>query len=975
MRLHCEGREVHEGLRAGTHFGQARRRALCALRGEKCAGLFCCGTSATLTTVNFPLLLPLLAFAAAAHAADMFPFQLPWDDATESATNVSWLNDKPAGAAGFVHVKDGHLFAGGKRLRIFGVNTCFAANFPDKAMAPKVAARMAKFGINCVRFHHMDMLSAPAGIFAQDGRTLDPGQLDRLDFFIAELKKNGIYADLNLHVSRTYPDRTRAEKKGNPDYDKGVDNFCAAMIALQKDYARDLLTHVNPYTGHRYADEPAVALVEINNENALGFQWWAGQMDDLPAPYLIELESLWTEWITKKHGDDEAARKAWRVGERVEGEDLLHHAKEDAHASGSAGGPPAVPGVSPGTSNVTPPAQRDTSSPGGRTSTPSASRGTRDAAGGTPALPDANRPKNAWNFEQHGDAVAKHTEKDGIITVDVEKSGTESWHVQFSATPLAVQAGTYEVRFRVRSAKETTLTVALQQSHEPWKILGSANVKAGADWREVSATIKATEADANARLTIGGMGTVTGTFEFRGFSLRTAGMDGSLAREGARIPIIRKRDLARTTPAKQRDWQEFIWDTETAYWNGLRDFLKKDLGVKAPIVGTQGFWSPGHVQAGMDVIDSHAYWHHPDFHGRGWNADVWSVKNEPMAGAPDGGTLPGLAAQRVAGKPFLCTEYNHPAPNTHSAETFPLLCSFAALQDWDGVFAFSYSHRGPGEWAQETFNNFFDIDRHPVKMATLPAAVISFRMGNGGIASERYEFRTSYRLTLLEALEKGPRNSDGFTGASALKAFDYRVAYSDKLIDMDDGPAPAPAEPPQGRAPKNASPKPVRAPTAVSWAPNWHAVRMHTPRSGTFVGPKLEGDQPARLGALTLLTAGTTRQNWACYQITVLDRDERADFSTAKRILITATGDIENTGMGWKDAAKTSVGRDWGKAPVLVEGPAAKIELPGGGKFKAWALDERGQRRAEIPVAMDRGIATLEIGPQWKTLWYEVVRE
>ena len=65
------------------------------------------------------------------------------------------------------------------------------------------------------------------------------------------------------------------------------------------------------------------------------------------------------------------------------------------------------------------------------------------------------------------------------------------------------------------------------------------------------------------------------------------------------------------------------------------------------------------------------------------------------------------------------------------------------------------------------------------------------------------------------------------------------------------------------------------------------------------------------------------------------------------------------------------MGRDWGKAPVLVEGPTAKIELPGGGKFKAWALDERGQRRAEIPVAN----GTLEIGPQHRTLWYEVERQ
>ena len=32
------------------------------------------------------------------------------------------------------------------------------------------------------------------------------------------------------------------------------------MIALQKEYARDLLTHRNPYTGNAYVDEPAVAL-------------------------------------------------------------------------------------------------------------------------------------------------------------------------------------------------------------------------------------------------------------------------------------------------------------------------------------------------------------------------------------------------------------------------------------------------------------------------------------------------------------------------------------------------------------------------------------------------------------------------------------------------------------------------------------------------------------------------------------------
>ena len=106
----------------------------------------------------------------------------------------------------------------------------------------------------------------------------DPGQLDRLDYFIAALKRHGIYANINLHISRNYwegedfPDglasnRERQEKL--PNYGKGLDKINDQMIRMQRDYARALLTHVNPYTGTNYAKEPCVAIVEINNENSL----------------------------------------------------------------------------------------------------------------------------------------------------------------------------------------------------------------------------------------------------------------------------------------------------------------------------------------------------------------------------------------------------------------------------------------------------------------------------------------------------------------------------------------------------------------------------------------------------------------------------------------------------------------------------------------------------------------------------------
>ena len=52
-------------------------------------------------------------------------------------------------------------------------------------------------------FHHFEAGAELRGIIASgrnDSRTFDAQQLDRLDFMVAELKKRGIYVDLNLNV-------------------------------------------------------------------------------------------------------------------------------------------------------------------------------------------------------------------------------------------------------------------------------------------------------------------------------------------------------------------------------------------------------------------------------------------------------------------------------------------------------------------------------------------------------------------------------------------------------------------------------------------------------------------------------------------------------------------------------------------------------------------------------------------------------
>ncbi len=121
--------------------------------------------------------------------------------------------------------------------------------------------------------------------------------------------------------------------------------------------------------------------------------------------------------------------------------------------------------------------------------------------------------------------------------------------------------------------------------------------------------------------------------------------------------MITKNEAANRNQVAQRDWVEFLWNLEEKYWNEIRNYVKNDLGTKAPIVGTVVGNSTPNLMAQMDVIDSHAYWHHPSFE-ISWGGPWW-IGNSSML-KDFSGTVGGLACKRVYGKPFIVTEYNHP---------------------------------------------------------------------------------------------------------------------------------------------------------------------------------------------------------------------------------------------------------------------------------------------------------------------------
>jgi hypothetical protein len=266
------------------------------------------------------------------------PFAIDHFGREDSPADVSFLLDGPAGKYGHVQARDGRLYLpNGKRFRCWGVNltgwTIGGAEIPPHDEARVFAAELARLGVNCVRFHFLDMpdttrerstpgptgdpeplTHTPVGLIdssRSDTGHFNPEQLDRLDFFFAELKARGIYSNINLNVGHTWK-----AGDGVPDAEligvaKAYTYIGPELIEKQKHYARMLLGHVNPYTRMRYADDPAVAIVEILNENSLlEFwlrNWFRGELKadaprrqlDLTPHYLGILTRHYNQWLAR----------------------------------------------------------------------------------------------------------------------------------------------------------------------------------------------------------------------------------------------------------------------------------------------------------------------------------------------------------------------------------------------------------------------------------------------------------------------------------------------------------------------------------------------------------------------------------------------------------------------------------------------------------------------------------------------------
>ena len=183
--------------------------------------------------------------------------------------------DAPAGKYGFLQSRNGRLYfekKPEKRVRLLGTNLVFAANFVDKALADRLAKRLAAQGYNTVRIHHYDGLLLNKN--PKNSYDINLEQLDKLDYLIAACKKEGLYISIDLYTTRPFPAGELAEIK--EQITQGVKAAIAISPSAMKswqEFATLFLKHKNPYTGLTLGEDPALVGINPLNENVHSVFW------------------------------------------------------------------------------------------------------------------------------------------------------------------------------------------------------------------------------------------------------------------------------------------------------------------------------------------------------------------------------------------------------------------------------------------------------------------------------------------------------------------------------------------------------------------------------------------------------------------------------------------------------------------------------------------------------------------------------
>ncbi len=402
----------------------------------------------------------------------------------------------------------------------------------------------------------------------------------------------------------------------------------------------------------------------------------------------------------------------------------------------------------------------------------------------------------------------------------------------------------------------------------------------------------------------------------------------------------------------------FMADIERKLVARQRAFLK-GLGVKALLTNQNcgSHYAPlMAVREDLyDYVDDHFYVDHPHFLAKPWSLPSRCGNANPVLA----GTLPPVACAytRMPTKPFTITEWNFSGPGMFRGVGGIMTGAMSALQDWDGLWRFAYSHGLGGMQDRTGTPGYFDVASDPLGQAGDRASVCLFLRGD---------------LAPLEDMIANAATPDTFMPAAGGPV---RIVppWKDAAWQIRTATAVAPVP---GLKTFNLKEQLGRKEPPVALKPN-PAIDLDRAR-GAFriVTEKTAGgftpSGTVQAGAVAFDAGDVATTLWAS------SLDGRP-LATSRRILVTHLTDVQADGNVYADPEKRTLLK-WGAYPPVVRNGRARVALALAqpASFAVWALETTGRRLEKMPVSVEGGklVFTADVkGPAGARMLYEVAAE
>lgn len=897
----------------------------------------------------FIFLVAIVCSAAAQPLVRSFPFTMLSRD-TSASSDLPRLSSEVAGANGRIAVSgDGHFQTpDGKRIRFFGTELNYSANFLSSTDARDLARRFRKLGINAVRLNYIDHYYYPgASLTITDGNSsynIDSAAFAKLDTLIYELSQAGIYSLISLqtvHYQIAADGIAGADSLEYPNY---MLNYYLDERAgqLQRKWAKTLLDHKNTVTKKRYADDPAIAAVEINGlgvNGAYNFSltaaWRYGWLNyNGPGSQTLtyhrsrRLDTLYTEYLLRKYGSEAAINLAWR-GRTVTNLSNLVEDGSFEQFSSAAWSLAVANGAIAGQASLSP---------------------------------------------------AKDSEFCKLISIATLSTNPAVSDIAFFNTTTRCDKDTlYELRFWAKVRPSAQHPVLARQMYVTLVPIngGAASFGQAIDldttWKEFVIPFRPTVNGLQYLYFL--MGQSFGDVALDGVTIKRKQETGLYPGESAAARMIARTPYARVPELsyqRVRDISLFYDSVQRVFYQrmirAIRDTAKSQVLINA---FPSWYWSSA-LEPYANTISDFAQCHiNTDYiqsrPGIEFSDSTWMISNTSPLRDAGSYTLGLVASQSIEGKPMVINWIN-PTMNQHFASMLPFIVGYASLQDWDGIFFSQYTTYRDALFTDRIFpstggySTGYDIAGNPSIVGQFPAISELFR--SAGIApAENYIpiVHTKDDMELLPTISdyRHPFNVEGYLDPNIMTNFKVRQRYN------------APTH-------KVAAEYPFVPDTAAKVSDNDELYWSQS--SGHFVGIGKTAATAAGIFGMDTLNLGTAfamRRTDNLHDPIALTLISVDTLPLGKSALthLTIAGRGQNTGMVWVDSF--GFGNKWGTAPTLMSAPALEFFIRSDSSIVYFhALDELGNRKSTVDAELIDANQklfkyTIDLAES-KSMWYTI---